>query len=266
MAYDYFNNLLSNTASGANRQVLPGYGNTYLSALQSGHGETGSNIYATSQSGSSSGLTAQDIAKITAGGGLTPTSPIKYNESGYALNPYTSIATGYSAQAQPATQYPAAPTLDHSTPYVPQMSWDDAYTRASNMYDPQYDLSRQRTEKMYSDQRARLPQMLAARGYLKGGKREAGEHGITQEQAMALSELTNQFETQKQQAAYNIYSGESGRAQQTLSNLIAQQQAKNTDSMQQWQTQYGAALQKDMQDKLNSNALLRYFTEIFLNE
>lgn len=201
-----------------------------------------SNPYVVSGSGQTSPLTTQSPAVKSAAG---------------TTQYYTSPQTN---------QYPSAPTLDYSTPYVPQMSWDDAYTRASNMYDPQYDLSRQRTEKMYSDQRARLPQMLAARGYLKGGKREAGEHGITQEQAMALSELQNQFESQKQQAAYNIYSGESGRAQQTLSNLIAQQQAKNTDSVQQWQTQYGAALQKDMQDKLNSNALLRYFTEIFLNE
>lgn len=175
-------------------------------------------------------------------------------------------ATSAPGGGVPYTTLPPAPSLDYSTPYVPEFSWEEALARASAMYDPQYQLSRQRTEKMYSEQRERLPQVLAARGYLKGGKREAGEQGITQDQAMALSELQNQFETQKQQAAHDIYTGETARAYRTMQQLVELQNAKNLAEMQKWQTQYSAALQKDLQDRINSNSLLKYFVELFLNE
>ena len=210
---------------------------------------------------------------VVSSSGVSPLSSDPYVISGsgqvspLTQNPAVKSATGTTQwySAPQASQYPASPTLDYSTPFVEEMSWKEAQQRAADMYDPQYQLSRQRTEKMYSDQRQLLPQMLAARGYLKGGKREAGEQGITQNQAMTMQDLENQYNTQKQQAAYSILEGAQGRAQRQLENLIAQQQAKNAAAMQQWQTKYGAATQKESQKSAQENNLLQYLVGLFLN-
>jgi hypothetical protein len=200
-------------------------------------------LYSTSSTGSLLNGTTASNAQKSLLPGATPTSSA-YNDllkKGVIGDPMTGLMHGYYNE----NPLPTAPSLNYSMPDVEQMSWDEALQRAVGMYTPAYNTSVQRQDKQTSDQRALLPQMLAARGYLKGGKLESGDNAITQDQAMARTELDNSFETQKQQAANSIYEGETNRAQAALSNLLAQQNAKNTNAMSQWQTQYNAALQKE---------------------
>lgn len=137
--------------------------------------------------------------------------------------------------------------LSYGLPDVEQISWSDALARAESMYRPQYESSVLSRNKMASDQRERLAQMMAARGYSnpRGGKMQAGEGEITQEQAMALENIRNDYETNKNQMASNIYEGESQRNLALLNSLINQQNQKNMMTWNTWNAKQSAAMQKE---------------------
>ena len=186
------------------------------------------------------------VAKTASGAGSTGTS-LAGNlgaKTQNGLDPTYAgmiVPGGESSQTTGTTQTPAYPTnLDFNLPAVETMSWDEALERARKMYEPKYNLARQRTDKLYADQRAQLPQLLAARGYLKGGKREAGENNITQEQAMSLTDLDNQYASGINQLASDIYSGESTGGTRKMQDLITLQNQKNQAAIQKWLTDYNA--------------------------
>lgn len=137
--------------------------------------------------------------------------------------------------------------LDYGLPDVEQISWSDALARAESMYKPQYEQSVLARNKMASDQRERLAQLMAARGYSnpRGGKMQAGEGEITQEQAMALENIRNDYESNKNQMASNIYEGESQRNLALLNSLINQQNQKNMMTWNTWNAKQSAAMQKE---------------------
>lgn len=137
--------------------------------------------------------------------------------------------------------------MNYGLPDVEQISWSDAMARAESMYKPQYEQSVLARNKMASDQRERHAQLMAARGYSnpRGGKMQAGEGEITQEQAMALENIRNDYEANKNQMASNIYEGESRRAEQMLKTLTDLQNQKNTQYWNTWYAKNNQALQRE---------------------
>ena len=192
------------------------------------------------------------------------------NAGGYSTeNPYsTTQATAARYNNYTPPQYPKPPTIDYSTPYVPQISWDDALSRAKARYEPQYQSAVLSQDKLASDQRERLAQMLGARGYAnpRGGMRQTGEGNITQEQAMALDSLRNQYDSTINQYAGDIYNQESTGAAQRLSSLLADRNAKNQTALQQYGTDLGAAMQKDQNENNKYNSYFDFLYKIFAGE
>ena len=139
------------------------------------------------------------------------------------------------------------PTYDYSMPEVPSITWEDAMARAKAYFEPQYKSAVLSQNKLASDQQKRLAQALAARGYAnaRGGHRLVGEGDISQQQAMALENLRNQYDSLIGQRAMEIYSGERNDAYNKLRTLLADRDAKNQLALQQYALDLNAGLQRD---------------------
>lgn len=178
-----------------------------------------------------------------------PTSSLHYISDKNAFSSAVLPKWEQDSQTQTGTgtAYPKLPPLDYSTPYVEYPTWDEALTRAKSRYEPEYKSAVLTRDKMAQDQRDRLAQLSAARGYgnPRGGQMQVGEHNITQEQAMALEQLRNQYDSAINQYATDIYTGEQTGAQQKLNNLFEQQRAKNQDTLSAWLTNMNAAMSAD---------------------
>jgi len=119
--------------------------------------------------------------------------------------------------------------------------------RAKAYFEPQYKSAVLSQNKLASDQQKRLTQALAARGYAnaRGGHRLVGEGDISQQQAMALENLRNQYDSLIGQRAMEIYSGERNDAYNKLRTLLADRDAKNQLALQQYALDLNAGLQRD---------------------
>jgi len=199
-------------------------------------------------------------------------SVVKYPNNNTAGNGQGANKYAPSGATTPTPLYPTPPdpTPNYTMPTVPSLSWEEAQARAKGMFQPQYELARMRSEKQFADQRARLPGLLNARGYLYGGKREAGENNLTQDQAMTLNQLDTDFAAKEASAASSIYSNEQAAANTLLSQLITQKNNENQAAWNTWNTKYNAAFQGAQGDKnrtiLKNTAMSKWIDYFLGNE
>lgn len=164
----------------------------------------------------------------------------------------TPTRTDSNAQAGPNTQAVSntinRPTYDYSMPEEePSITWEESMNRARAYFEPQYKSAVLSQNKLASDQQKRLTQALAARGYAnaRGGHRLVGEGDISQQHAMALENLRNQYDSLIGKRAWEIYSGEGSDAYNKLRTLLADRDAKNQLALQQYGLDLNAGLQRD---------------------
>ena len=176
-------------------------------------------------------------------------------KSNTATSPsYTSsYSSPYTA---PTSQYLAPPTLDTSYPEVPQITYDEALSRAKAYFEPQYNSAVLSQNQLAADQQKRLTQALAARGYAsaRGGHRQTGEGDISQSHAAALDNLKNQYDSQIGRYAGELYTGGTNDAYQQLTALLNDRNARNQAALQQYGMDLNAGLQREqMQANTQSN-------------
>ena len=108
------------------------------------------------------------------------------------------------------------------------LSFAEALEQARSQVDPAGRIAEARTNKMFADNRSALPQILAARGQSQGGLRAEAEQGLTQEQAMALNEITLTQDAAAQELARRLQerSEDMGMAQdiQDFQRWLSQEQ------------------------------------------
>jgi len=267
LATNYFNNLISpalkslfpvtsTAAKGA--QSLYNYGksgNTSNTANQGTSMRDYLGGYGITPGWSASSPNSVTIGQNTYKVGSIPGTSYDPNTSQHYItdkNAFSSAAglnwdQGSQTQTSTGATYPPLPPLNYDLPDVETISWDEALTRAKSRYEPEYKSAVLTRDKMAQDQRDRLAQMLGARGYgnARGGQMQVGQGNITQEQAMALESLRNQYDSAINQYASDIYTQESTGAQQKLSNLFEQQKAQNQDIWKTWNTNMNAAMGSD---------------------
>lgn len=267
MAYDWTKllgsaagSLLGSAYGGLKSQNTGSVGQTSMRDYLGGYGVTPS-WSASNPNYTAIGQNSYKVGSIP-GTRYDPTSSTHYVTDKTALNkalgfPYKEQAAATTTPTT-TTPYPTEPTYKTSMPEVPEITWDEALSRAESMYRPAYESSVLTRDKMASDQRERIAQMLGTRGYAnpRGGMRQTGEYNITQDQAAALEGLRNSYETQKQQAAYNIYEGETGKARNALADLVNQQNNENTLAYNTWNTKMSAATQKNTAERNQESTLL----------
>jgi hypothetical protein len=199
---------------------------------------------------------------------LTPKQPVPL-EKATSVNGATSNYN-YGTAPIPATAAEpvlADPVYNYNMPSVESISWDDALAQAEAMYKPEYESSVLRRDKMASDQRESLGQMMAARGYAnpRGGKVESGQGNITQSQAIDLQDMGNQYMAAKAQAARTIAKEGRDSAQMNLQNLIALQNQKNQNTWNTWNVKQQAAMQKKTQEDDTYMKYFDYFSKMMDN-
>lgn len=160
------------------------------------------------------------------------------------ISPYSSKTTAAKYGGYNTT---TPPTYDYSTPNVVLPTWEEAMGQAKAYFEPQYKSAVLSQNKLASDQQKRLTQALAARGYAnaRGGHRQVGEEDISQQHAMALENLRNQYDSLIGKRAMEIYSGEGNDAYNKLRTLLADRDARNLLALQQYGLDLNAGLQRD---------------------
>ncbi len=154
--------------------------------------------------------------------------------------------------------------LDYGIPEVDSMSYDEARDRARSMYAPKREQSILSQDKIASDSREHLAQLLAGTGYAnpRGGKRQTGENNITQAQAINNAKINSDFDFNEAAAAQDIYNGEQSRAANQLNSLIAQQNQKNAAQVNVFGMKNSAAMQKEEREDNKYNSLLDFWVKL----
>ncbi len=183
-----------------------------------------------------SGLSLSDYSRIT---GADPNA--KSDIYGNVVNPNSIYGVRSVTPSMPAT-----PVYDD----LPVgMSYSEALARAQRRLNPQYDAMRNKLEQTYSQQRAQIPQLLAARyggiSGTRGGRRQAAEYGTTQQEAQAISETEA-----SRQAAIEMLA-EAIQNEDYNKELAAWQLAQNQKQQQYANAmeQYRLALEKQQREK-----------------
>lgn len=154
--------------------------------------------------------------------------------------------------------------LDYGIPDVDTISMEDAQARAKAMYAPKREQSILSQDKIASDSREHLAQLLAGTGYAnpRGGKRQTGENNITQAQAINNAKINSDFDFNEAAAAQDIYNGEQSRAASQLNSLIAQQNQKNAAQVNVFGMKNSAAWQKEEREDNKYNSFLDFWVKL----
>ena len=158
----------------------------------------------------------------------------------------------YNLATNPSTiQAPVAPNTQVAYQMQPYMSMDEALKRANEQLNPTEELNRMNMLNTYRQQREKLPQYLNARGQAFGGLRGGLETELTQDEAMALEELSLRSAAEKQNVAQSLYQGDFDRAQSLSDRLFQQEQLNAQLANQQWQAQM-QSFNQDKSQRTNS--------------
>lgn len=188
-----------------------------------------------------------------------PTSPYGRNTT-TTTDKYGNTVVSYNGSPTTTTQQTGIqqPRLNYDLPHYDTMSWEEAMTRARSVYQPMYESSVLTQNKLAQDNRDRYSQALAARGYgnRAGGKFESAGENLTQQQAAALENLRNAYESQVASAAAGLYNSDLQFANNRLSNAISLQNNQNNAELGKWQTMMGMSEnEKDRQNNRYNSAL-----------
>lgn len=187
-------------------------------------------------------------------------NPIDGAALGGQLNPsQTTGGSSYASQLvelvnQPLPSAPSIPSFNYSYPNVPSISYEEAMQRASGVLGPQMEASKSRLMQTYMKQRKLLPKYLNARGQLYSGLRTGGEAALSQEEAMALEQLSLDIAAKQAEMAQSIQERDENRARALAEQMWQAQQADADKQL----ALYQAAMQNYAAEKdSRANLLLR---------
>ena len=168
------------------------------------------------------------------------------------LSSYSGIGSIASSMPKLNKTKTIKPTLGASTTYSRPsynvLSIQDALSQARSQLDPMKDLSVERVQESYDQEKKKLPQYLNARGQVFGGARVIGEKNLFNDESRQINDINTQNDAQVSSVAQQLMQRSQDRAD-----------TQSAQDFNQWSTI------QNMLDNRYGNELAQYNTDRAFN-